>query len=111
MTLEQFGAILGFSLSRSKCITRPTGARCLPNRGDRLPGKKDHFVVINYLRTAIVSSAVSLVAAAAYDAKTDRLLVLDVARYNIAVWVKASELFDTMNTRDATTTTRRAAMF
>jgi hypothetical protein len=39
---------------------------------------------------------------AAYDAAADRFLILDVARYKYPpVWVKASELFDAMNTADA----------
>jgi Phytochelatin synthase len=41
-------------------------------------------------------------ALAAYDTKSDRFLILDVARYKYPpVWVKASELFDAMNTADA----------
>jgi hypothetical protein len=39
---------------------------------------------------------------AAYDAKGDRFLILDVARYKYPpVWVGAAELFDAMNTPDA----------
>jgi hypothetical protein len=39
---------------------------------------------------------------AAYDAKADRFLILDVARHKYPpVWVKAAELFDAMNTPDA----------
>jgi hypothetical protein len=39
---------------------------------------------------------------AAYDAKADRFRILDVARYKYPpVWVKASDLFDAMNTTDA----------
>jgi Phytochelatin synthase len=39
---------------------------------------------------------------AAYDEKADRFLVLDVARYKYPpVWVKASDLFDAMNTVDS----------
>ena len=39
---------------------------------------------------------------AAYDAKADRFLILDVARYKYPpVWVTATDLFDAMNTTDA----------
>jgi hypothetical protein len=39
---------------------------------------------------------------AAYDDKTDRFLIMDVARYKYPpVWVKASDIFDAMNTPDA----------
>ena len=64
---------------------------------------KDHFVVVNYLRKAIgqqIGGHISPLAA--YDAKADRFLILDVARYKYPpVWVKASDLFDAMNTTDA----------
>jgi hypothetical protein len=64
---------------------------------------KDHFVIVNYLRKAIgqqIGGHISPLAA--YDAKVDRFLILDVARYKYPpVWVKASDLFDAMNTTDA----------
>jgi hypothetical protein len=64
---------------------------------------KDHFVVVNYLRKALgqqIGGHISPLAA--YDDKTDRFLILDVARYKYPpVWVKASDLFDAMNTTDA----------
>jgi hypothetical protein len=66
-------------------------------------GKRDHFVVINFLRKAIgeeIGGHWSPIAA--YDGKTDRFLLLDVARYKYPpVWVKASDLFEAMNTRDS----------
>jgi hypothetical protein len=38
---------------------------------------------------------------AAYDAKSDRFLVLDVARYKYPpVWVRTADLFGAMNTVD-----------
>jgi hypothetical protein len=64
---------------------------------------KDHFVLVNYLRKAIgqkIGGHISPLAA--YDAEADRFLILDVARYKYPpVWVKASDLFDAMNTTDA----------
>jgi glutathione-S-conjugate glycine hydrolase len=64
---------------------------------------KDHFVIVNYLRKAIGQQTGGHISPlAAYDAKADRFLILDVARYKYPpVWVKASELFDAMNTTDA----------
>jgi hypothetical protein len=64
---------------------------------------KDHFVVVNYLRKAIGQQTGGHISPlAAYDAKVDRFLILDVARYKYPpVWVKASDLFDAMNTTDA----------
>jgi hypothetical protein len=66
-------------------------------------GARDHFVIVNYLRKAIgqeIGGHISPLAA--YDEKADRFLVLDVARYKYPpVWVKASDLFDAMNTVDS----------
>jgi hypothetical protein len=64
---------------------------------------KDHFVLVNYLRKAIGQQAGGHISPlAAYDAQVDRFLILDVARYKYPpVWVKASDLFDAMNTIDA----------
>src|SRR5271163_3895831 len=64
---------------------------------------KDHFVVVNYLRKAIgqqIGGHISPLAA--YDAKADRFLILDVARYKYPpVWVKTADMFAAMNTPDA----------
>lgn len=65
-------------------------------------GAKDHFVIVNYLRKTLgqeIGGHISPLAA--YDEKSDRFLVLDVARYKYPpVWVTASDLFDAMNTID-----------
>ena len=60
-------------------------------------------MIINYLRMAIGQERGGHISPlAAYDAQTDRFLILDVARYKYPpVWVTASDLFEAMNTRDA----------
>jgi len=64
---------------------------------------KDHFVIVNYLRRALGQQTGGHISPlAAYDAKEDRFLILDVARYKYPpIWVKASDLFDAMNTTDS----------
>jgi hypothetical protein len=64
---------------------------------------KDRFVIVNYLRKAIGQQTGGHISPlAAYDAKADRFLVLDVARYKYPpVWVTAADLFAAMNTVDA----------
>ena len=66
-------------------------------------GQPNHFVIVNYLRKAIGQEKGGHISPlAAYDGKADRFLILDVARYKYPpVWVKASELFDAMNTQDS----------
>ena len=60
-------------------------------------------VVVNYLRAAIgQQSGGHISPLAAYDAPTDRFLVMDVSRYKYPpVWVSTAELFEAMNTVDA----------
>lgn len=62
-----------------------------------------HFVIINYLRKAIGQEKGGHISPlAAYDAETDRFLILDVARYKYPpVWVKTADLFGAMNTTDS----------
>ena len=61
-----------------------------------------HFVIINYLRKAIGQEKGGHISPlAAFDAETDRFLILDVARYKYPpVWVKTADLFGAMNTTD-----------
>ena len=56
------------------------------------PGR---FVIINYLRKAIGQEKGGHISPlAAFDAESDRFLILDVARYKYPpVWVKTAELF------------------
>ena len=64
--------------------------------------RERHFVVVNYLRKAIGQETGGHISPlAAYDAETDRFLVLDVSRYKYPpVWVGAADLFKAMNTTD-----------
>jgi len=66
-------------------------------------GREGRAVIVNYLRKAINQERGGHISPlAAYDAETDRFLVLDVARYKYPpVWVRADELFAAMNTTDA----------
>ena len=61
------------------------------------------FVVVNYLRAAIGQEKGGHISPlAAYDADSDRFLILDVSRYKYPpVWVSAAELFAAMNTTDS----------
>jgi hypothetical protein len=104
MTLDQIG-----SIARTYPITAE-----VHHAGDssvdefrslalRYLGQKDHYVVINYLRRAIGQERGGHISPlAAYDADTDRFLVLDVSRYKYPpVWVSTADLFAAMNTQDS----------
>lgn len=62
-----------------------------------------NYVVVNYLRSALGQKTGGHISPlAAYDADTDRFLVLDVSRYKYPpIWVTAVDLFGAMNTPDA----------
>jgi hypothetical protein len=62
-----------------------------------------HHVIVNYLRKSIGQEKGGHISPlAAYDADTDRFLILDVARYKYPpVWVSAAGLFAAMNTTDS----------
>ncbi len=63
----------------------------------------ESFVLVNYLRAGIGQERGGHISPlAAYDADTDRFLILDVSRYKYPpVWVDAATLFDAMNTPDS----------
>jgi hypothetical protein len=66
-------------------------------------GDDDRYVLVNYLRSAMGQETGGHISPlAAYDAETDRFLVLDVSRYKYPpVWVDAATLYGAMNTPDA----------
>lgn len=62
-----------------------------------------NYVLINYLRRAIGQERGGHISPlAAYDADTDRFLILDVSRYKYPpVWVQAETLWESINTTDS----------
>jgi Phytochelatin synthase len=104
MTLDQLGGLLALHPVAIEVHHAADGGLDAFRAGARdYLAAKDHFVVVNYLRKTIgqrIGGHISPLAA--YDANADRFLILDVARYKYPpVWVKASDLFDAMNTADA----------
>jgi hypothetical protein len=104
MTLDQIGGILATQPVNAEVhhasMSSVEEFRKLASSYLRQSG---HFVIVNYLRKAIgqqIGGHISPLAA--YDAKADRFLILDVARYKYPpVWVKTTDIFDAMNTPDA----------
>lgn len=64
---------------------------------------RNNFILVNYLRSAMGQQTGGHISPiAAYDSRTDRFLILDVARYKYQpVWVYASSLFGSMDTIDS----------
>ena len=87
----------GFSVDEFRQIVRDTLAA---------PDKR---LVVNYFRVPLGQIGGGHISpAAAYDEDTDRLLVLDVARYKYApVWVKLADLHASMQTIDSSSNKMR----
>ena len=104
MTLDQLGGLLQLH-PVSAVVHHAADAGLEAFRAearDALAGR-DRFVIVNFLRKAIGEERGGHISPlAAYDAKADRFLILDVARYKYPpVWVRTADLFDAMNTTDA----------
>jgi Phytochelatin synthase len=103
MTLDQLGGILATQPVHAEVHHASDSSvdefRRLASAYLREPG---HFVIVNYLRKALGEETGGHISPlAAYDGKTDRFLILDVARYKYPpVWVKAADMFAAMNTPD-----------
>ena len=104
MTLDQLGAVLALQPLKVEVHHAADSSveKFRQTVRDYL-AKPDHHVIINYLRKAIGQERGGHISPlAAYDAETDRFLILDVARYKYPpVWVKSAELFASMNTGDS----------
>ncbi len=104
MTLDQLGRLLELhSVVADVHHAAAGGLDAFRSAARDALATKDHFVVVNYLRRALGQERGGHISPlAAYDAKADRFLILDVARYKYPpVWVTTSDLFDAMNTTDA----------
>ena len=104
MTLDQIGQLLEVHAVHAVVHHAADGSREeFRHLASQYVGEPGHFIIVNYLRRAIGQQTGGHISPlAAYDADTDRFLILDVARYKYPpVWVKADELFAAMSTLDA----------
>lgn len=104
MTLDQIGGILSaHGLTVEIRHAADSSLEEFRRRAAEELGSPGRFVLVNYLRAAIGQEKGGHISPlAAYDADTDRFLILDVTRYKYPpVWVTAAELFAAMNTTDS----------
>ncbi len=104
MTLDQLGGILATQPVKAEIHhASDSSVEEFRKLASAYLGEPGHFVIVNYLRKPMgeqVGGHISPLAA--YDAKADRFLILDVARYKYPpVWVKTADMFAAMNTPDA----------
>ena len=104
MTLNQLSQLLATYPVAAKAYhagnTDLAKFRALVVKNLQEPG---NFVLINYLRRAINQETGGHISpVAAYDAQSDRFLILDVSRYKYPpIWVSAADLWKAMNTVDS----------
>lgn len=104
MTLDDLGAFLGsYGLDVAVTYARDSSLDTFRDTAVAGLNDRDRFVLVNYLRSAIGQEKGGHISPlAAYDADTDRFLVLDVSRYKYPpIWVEAEALFGAMETPDA----------
>ena len=104
MTLDQIGGILATQPVKAEVHhASESSVDEFRKLAQAYLGESGHFVIVNYLRKALGEETGGHISPlAAYDAKADRFLILDVARYKYPpVWVKDADLFAAMNTPDA----------
>ena len=103
MTLDQIGGILATQPVKAEVHhASDSSVDEFRKLASAYLGEPGHFVIVNYLRKALGEQTGGHISPlAAYDAKADRFLILDVARYKYPpVWVKTTDIFDAMNTPD-----------
>jgi hypothetical protein len=103
MTLDQLGALAQASgLKAEVHHAADSTVDDFRKRASERLKTAGQYVLVNYLRSAIGQQKYGHISPlAAYDAESDRFLILDVSRYKYPpVWVKAAELFAAMNTPD-----------
>jgi hypothetical protein len=104
MTLEQFAGLLGaYGITAEVHHAGDTGLDAFRRLAVAQIDGRGTYIVVNYLRTALGQKTYGHISPlGAYDADTDRFLILDVTRYKYPpVWVTAEDLYGAMNTPDS----------
>lgn len=104
MTLDQLGALLEVHGVKSNVWhASDISLRVFRQVVVHSLSQTDQHVLVNYLRKAIGQERGGHISPlAAYDAESDRFLILDVSRYKYPpIWVTANQLYEAMNTPDS----------
>ena len=103
LTLDQLGQIAAHSGLAVQTVHATQGGlaqfRSQAAKALRTPGE---FVIVNFKRETLAEEGYGHISPlAAYDAKSDRFLILDVARYKYPPgWVSAEKLYAALDTPD-----------
>ncbi|MBN9021667.1 MAG: phytochelatin synthase family protein [Rhizobiales bacterium] len=104
MTLDQLGGILAaHGLKADVHHAADASLDAFRTAAVEVIGDGNRFILVNYLRSAIGQEKGGHISPlGAYDADTDRFLILDVSQYKYPpVWVEAKALFGAMDTVDS----------
>jgi hypothetical protein len=104
MTLDQLGGLLGaYSIKADVRHAGDTDLEQFRKLAVDALNSPNRYVVVNYLRRTIGQERGGHISPlGAYDADTDRFLILDVSRYKYPpVWVRTEDLYTAMNTPDS----------
>ena len=110
MTLQELGGLLA---SYPVDVTVRHGADMTLEEFRRVIvdnlSEADNYVLVNYLRRSLGQKGGGHISPiAAFHEESDRLLILDVARYRYApIWVKVEDLWQATNTLDTTSNKTR----
>ncbi|WP_225913992.1 phytochelatin synthase family protein [Leptolyngbya ohadii] len=105
LTLDELGQLLqSYSVKSTVYHAGDTSLEDFRRLAIANLNEPQNYILINYLRREIGQERGGHISPiAAYHAETDRFLILDVARYKYPpVWVKADDLWRSMNTMDST---------
>ncbi len=103
LTLDQVGQIAThFGLAVQVVHATPDGLPAFRTAAARALGTPGEYVIVNFKRSVMHEAGYGHISPlAAYDAKSDRFLILDVARYKYPPsWVSASDLYAALDTTD-----------
>lgn len=104
MTLDQWGALLkAFPISVKVVHADQLSEKQFRELAKKILNQKNVFIAINFSRQGLKEEGSGHISPiVAYDEKSDRLLLMDTARYKYsAAWVKTQELWNAMNTQDS----------
>jgi hypothetical protein len=104
MTLDQIGAILStYGVSSEVHHASDNSVDEFRKVARQVLETPNRYVIVNYLRRSLGQDRGGHISPlAAYDADTDRFLVLDVSRYKYPpIWVETPALFAAMDTPDS----------
>lgn len=110
MTLDELGGLIGSYGTQVEVFhAEDTTIEAFREQAIANLNDPDNYILVNYLRREIgQESGGHISPLAAYDAESDRFLILDVSRYKYPpIWVTTDDLWRAMNTIDSTSNLTR----